>query len=296
MVTTPDVGNLPCIVRQGIKHFELVAEPVNREILTGITIKGWGYNGSIPGPTIKVYPGDWVNIRVYNCLEEPTSVHWHGLDIPNDMDGVPAVEPTPKILPGEYFDYRFRIVNQPGTHMYHTHFHTSKQEMMGMAGGLIILDPREDGGCFFDYFLMLQEFAIKGLPMGELKPGEFEVKPLSDDLNFFTINGRCFPDTTSLPVRVGGLVRIRMANPSMQAHPMHIHGHQFRVVASDGNAINPAAQMVKNTVQVAPGETYDIEFTAGNPGNWPFHCHIPHHMSNNMTLPTGGMFTTICYA
>jgi FtsP/CotA-like multicopper oxidase with cupredoxin domain len=142
---------------------------------------------------------------------------------------------------------------------------------------------------------MLQEFAVKGLRMGELKPGHFEVDPLSDDLNFFTINGRSFPNTSLLPVRVGERVRVRMANPSMKAHPMHLHGHQFVVVAADGNEIIPRNQVVKSTLPVASGETWDIEFVADNPGNWPFHCHIPHHTANNMTPPTGGMFTFVQY-
>jgi FtsP/CotA-like multicopper oxidase with cupredoxin domain len=288
MVITPGVDDLPYIERRGIKHFELVAEPVSREILPGIFIQGWGYNGSIPGPTIKVYPEDCVNIRVYNALNEPTSVHWHGLDIQKSMDDI-------TIYPGEYFDHCFRIVNSSGTHMYHTHFNVAKQEMMGMAGGLIILDSSEAEQCSFDYFLMLQEFAVKGLHMGELKQGHFEVEPLSDDLNFFTINGRSFPSTSRLPVRAGERVRIRMANPSMKAHPMHLHGHQFLVVATDGNKMNACGRMLKNTLPVASGETWDIEFIADNPGNWPFHCHIPHHTANNMTPPTGGMFTTIWY-
>ncbi len=294
MVVSPDLFDLPYEMRQGVKYFELVAEPVERELLPGVWIQGWGYNGSIPGPTIQVYPGDYVNIRVYNALPEATSVHWHGLDIANNMDGVPEVEPSPKIKPGGYFDYHFRIVNPPGTHMYHTHFNVAQQGMMGLAGGLIILDP--DGQATErDYFIMLQEFAVKGLPMGVLRSGCYEVNPLSDDLQFFTMNGRCFPATSPLPVSCGEKVRIRLANPAMKAHPIHLHGQQFTVTATDGNMLNSCAQMQKNTISVASGETWDIEFLANNPGNWPFHCHIPHHAANNMTKQTGGMFTVVQY-
>ena len=131
MVITPNIPDLPYRLHNGVKYFELVAEPVKREILPGLYINGWGYNGSIPGPTIQVYSGDCVNIRVINHLPEATSVHWHGLDVPNVMDGVPEIEPSPKIEPGEYFDYRFKVINPPGTHMYHTHFNASVQQMMG---------------------------------------------------------------------------------------------------------------------------------------------------------------------
>ncbi|GKU26516.1 multicopper oxidase family protein [Clostridium folliculivorans] len=295
MIITPDINTLPSITKNGIKYFELVAEPVKQELLPNLFINAWGYNGSTPGPTILVYPGDIVNIRVYNNLPEPTSIHWHGLDVPNNMDGVPDVEPTPKIQPGSYFDYRFNIVNPPGTHMYHTHFNNSHQEMMGLCGGLIILDPTQKSNIDYDYFIMLQEFHLKGLEMGTIRSGLYDIEPMSHDFNFFTMNGRSFPFTTSMTTSLNSIVRIRLGNISMNAHPIHLHGHQFLVVASDGNSMSYNNYLLKNTIHVAPGETWDVIFKSDNPGIWPFHCHIAHHMSNNMTKSTGGMFTTIKY-
>jgi manganese oxidase len=295
MVITPDLHNLPCKEIKGVKYFELVAEEVERELLPGLFIKAWGYNGSTPGPTIQVYPGDYVNFRVYNKLSEPTSVHWHGLDVPNVMDGVPDVEPSPKIEPEHYFDYRFKIINPPGTHMYHTHHISHKQQMMGLEGGLIILDPY-DLKTNRDYFIMLQEFKVEGLKMGEVKKGKYEIDPLSHVFNFFTMNGRCFPFTTPIELKCGETVKIRLGNTMETGHPIHIHGHQFEVSAADGNTIPTQNRMKRNTIHVASGETWDIEFLANNPGIWPFHCHIPHHMTNNMTKLTGGMFTSIIYS
>ena len=296
MVITPDVPNLPFVTQNGIKYFKLVAEPVKRELLPGLFINSMGYNGTTPGPTIQVFPGDYVNIRVYNRLPEATSVHWHGLDVPNAMDGVPEVEPSPKIEPNSYFDYCFKITNPPGTHMYHTHLNATTQEMMGLGGAFIILDPDPiKNNVQRDYFIMLQEFYIQDLKKGEVKPGVFDIDPLSDDFNFFTMNGRCFPYVTSLAVRKGDNVRIRFGNVMMSAHPIHVHGHQFYITATDGNSIFFNNRLLKSTVTVASGETYDIEFNANNPGIWPLHCHIPHHASNNMTKPAGGMFTTIVY-
>lgn len=176
--------------------------------------------------------------------------------------------------------------------MYHTHYNVGWQGMMGLAGGFIILDPK-GAADDRDYFIMLQEFAVKGLPMGVLNPGCYEVNPMSDDLQFFTMNGRCFPATSPLPVYCGESVRVRLANPTMMEHPIHLHGQQFFVVAADGMTLNPCARMEKNTVPVASGETWDIEFCANNPGSWPFHCHIPHHSANNMTKAMGGMFTVV---
>jgi FtsP/CotA-like multicopper oxidase with cupredoxin domain len=296
MIVTPDLPTLPCSIRNGIKYFELIAEPVKQEILPGIFIHALGYNGSMPGPTIIVTPGDYVNIRVINHLNEPTSVHWHGLDIPNNMDGVPKIEPTPYIAPGSYFDYHFRITNSPGTHMYHTHVDTIRQEMLGLVGAFIIEDPYEYPSFIQkDYFFMLQEFALKGLDKGEVKPGTYELDPKTDQFNFFTINGRCFPYTTPATVQYGEMVRIRLGNVGMNPHPMHLHGHQFWVTATDGNSLSIYQRYRKNTILVASGETYDIQFRAYNPGNWPFHCHIPHHLANNFTDSLGGMFTSIVY-
>jgi FtsP/CotA-like multicopper oxidase with cupredoxin domain len=293
MIITPNVQTLPFKLQNGVKYFELVAEPVEREILPGLFIKGWGYNDSIPGPTILVNSDDYVNIRVINHLPEATSIHWHGLDVPNVMDGVPDVEPSPKIRPGEYFDYHFRVVNPPGTHIYHTHVDSSKQLMMGLGGAFIIEESQQTQ--FKDYFYMLQEFKIKDLKDKEVKPGIYEIDPNSMDFNFFTMNGRCFPYVDPIHVKLGDNIRIRLGNISHNSHPMHIHGHQFFISASDGNSIPYSNRLIKNTLNVASGETYDIEFYAGNPGTWPFHCHIPHHMSNNMSKPLGGMSTIIVY-
>lgn len=295
MVTIPDISDLPYTLKNGIKYFELVAEPVKREILPGLFVNGWGYNGSIPGPTIQVYTGDVVSIRVTNRLPEATSVHWHGLDVPVAMDGVPEIEPSPKIEPGGYFDYLFRITNPPGTHMYHTHLHSPVQQMMGLGGAFIVLNRSRNISIKRDYFLMLQEFTVTGLEMGSTAPGVYNLNPMSHDFNFFTINGRCFPYTTPLPVSEGELVRIRLANLGHNAHPMHIHGHQFTVSASDGNPIPVVNRLIKNTINVASGETYDVDFKTNNFGTWPFHCHIPHHMSNNMQAALGGMTTVIAY-
>lgn len=291
MTISPNLDNLPYKYNNGVKYFELIAEPVEQEILQGLFIKGWGYNGSIPGPTILVEYGDYVNIRVINHLPEATSVHWHGLDIPNRMDGVPDVEPSPKIEPGAYFDYHFRITNPAGTHMYHTHVNSAKQQMMGLGGAFIINDAH-DKECL-DFSYILQEFKLKDIKNGEIKPGIYEIDPYSMGFNFFTMNGRCYPYVDPIYVNLGDQIKIRLGNVSHDSHPMHLHGQQFIVSASDGNPIRPENRLIKNTINVASGETFDIEFNANNPGIWPFHCHIPHHMCNNLTEPFGGMATTI---
>ncbi|MBD7911586.1 multicopper oxidase family protein [Clostridium cibarium] len=295
MVITPDIPTLKYTTRNCIKFFELIAEPVNQEILPGVSIRGWGYNGSIPGPTIQVYPGDYVCIRVINHLPEDTSIHWHGLNVPNVMDGVPDVEPSPRIEPGHYFDYHFRITNPPGTHMYHSHVNVAKQDMLGLLGGFVILDPHEKD-INKDYLLLMQEWGLDGLEKGKkIEHGQYNLNPFTMDFNMFTINGKSFPYTTPMSIEYDDMVRLRLGAIQTNHHPMHIHGHQFLVEKADGNPINDMNRVFKNTILVATGETWDVLFKADNPGIWPFHCHISHHMSNNFTDGPGGMLTTLVY-
>ncbi len=126
-------------------------------------------------------------------------------------------------------------------------------------------------------------------------PGTYDLDPISHDFNFFTVNGRCFPYVSPRKVESGGTARIRLGDFVNDAHPTHIHEHQFTVSSSDGNTISFQNRFIKSTINVTSGETYDIEFKANNPGSWPFHCHIPHHMSNNMQMAMGGMTTVISY-
>ena len=200
------------------------------------------------------------------------------------MDGVPPIEPSPYIEPGEYFDYTFTINNPPGTYMYHSHVNVSIQ------------DPRmQNRKKYKDYLCLLQEWAIGALPWGDLTKGTYDLTFVKPEFNFFTINGKCYPDTKPLPVEYGDTVRVRFGNIQMHHHPMHLHGHQFRVVGADGFPIARDTQIYKNTILVASGETWDIRFLANNEGIWPFHCHMPHHVTNNGTPPVGGMFTTVNY-
>jgi FtsP/CotA-like multicopper oxidase with cupredoxin domain len=296
MIISPNLPTLPYVKRNGVKYFELIAEPVKREILPGIYMNVWGYNGSTPGPTILVYPEDNVCIRVYNRLPTPTSVHWHGLDIPNNMDGVPAMEPSPIINPGCYFDYKFRITNPPGTHMYHSHFHTVVQDMMGLEGGFIILDPCEKADDIQkDFFIMLSTYTLENIKPFTLPKGIYDTNPFSMDANFFMMNGVSFPHTAPLLINQGDKVRIRFGNIGIKNHPIHFHGHQFSEAAADGNSIPMKNRLIKNTILISSGTTRDIEFEANNPGVWPLHCHFPHHVSNNKTLPFGGMSTAVVY-
>ena len=273
-VVTPNGNTLPYKMKNGVKEFHLIAEPVEREFAPDMKVKCWGYNGQTPGPTIEAVEGDRVRILVTNKLAEHTSIHWHGIFLPNGMDGVGGLT-QPHIKPGETYVYEFTL-RQHGTFMYHPHADEMVQLAVGMMGFLIIHpkkaeNPRIDR----DFAIMLHEWAIH--------PGTYRPDPaIMTDFNIFSFNSKVFPATDHLVVKTGDRVRIRIANLSMDEHPIHIHGHAFRITATDGGKIPKAGHWPETTVLVPVGSTRDVEFVADAPGDWAFHCHKSHHTMNPM--------------
>ena len=273
-VITPNGTSLPYRMVNGVKEFHLIAEPVRREFVNGLEVNCWGYNGVTPGPTIEAFEGDRVRILVTNKLPEGTSVHWHGFILPNGMDGVSGLN-QPKIEPGETYAYEFTL-QQTGSLMYHPHFDEMVQIAMGMHG-FFIIHPRDP-----DVRRVDRDFAIF-LNEWFIKPGTATPDPtVMLDFNTFTMNSRVFPGTEPMLVRTGDRVRIRLANLTMDSHPIHIHGHAFYITGTDAGPIPQSAWWPENSVNVPVGTTRDIEFTADNPGDWAFHCHKSHHVMNQM--------------
>jgi FtsP/CotA-like multicopper oxidase with cupredoxin domain len=273
-VITPNGASLPYRMEGGVKVFQLTAEPVKREFMDGFTVNCWGYNGMSPGPTIEAFEGDRVRILVTNKLPEGTSIHWHGFILPNGMDGVSGLT-QPKIAPGETFANEFTL-KQTGSLMYHPHFDEMTQIALGMHG-FFIIHPRDAAvrRVDRDFAIFLNEWFIK--------PGASTPDPtVMLDFNVFTFNSRVFPGTAPMLVRRNDRVRIRIANLTMNSHPMHIHGHRFFVTGTDAGPIQPSAWLPENTVNVPVGTTRDIELVADNPGDWAFHCHKSHHTMNQM--------------
>jgi len=272
-VRMPNGATLPFTLEGGVKVFRLVAEQVKREFAPGMIVDTWGYNGQCPGPMIEAVEGDRVRILVTNKLPEPTSVHWHGVLLPNGMDGVAGLNQR-HILPGETYAYEFTL-RQHGTQMYHPHSDEMVQMALGMMGFLVIHPRRPGRRIDRDFAIMLQEWFIK--------PGSSTPDPLVMlDFNHFTFNARAFPGTDALVVRTGDRVRIRLGNLTMDSHPIHLHGYQFRQTGTDGGPIPASAQLPETTVNVPVGTTRDIEFIADAPGDWALHCHKSHHTMNNM--------------
>jgi FtsP/CotA-like multicopper oxidase with cupredoxin domain len=273
-VVTPNGWTLPYKVVDGVKVFHLIAEPVRNEFAPGLVGECWGYNGTTPGPTIEVVEGDRVRIYVTNRLPEPTSVHWHGILLPNGMDGVSGLTQKP-IAPGETCTYAFTL-RQHGTHMYHPHFDEMTQMALGMQG-LFIIHPRTPARRpDRDFALLLNEWRITP---GTSRPNPNEML----DFNVFTMNSKAFPGTAPLVAKLGDRVKIRLVNLSAtDHHPIHLHGHQFRISETDGGPIPMSAQQVETTVLVPVGSARAFEFVADVPGDWALHCHMTHHTMNQM--------------
>jgi manganese oxidase len=277
-VQTPDVPDLPHEMDRDVKVFRLRAEPVRREIAPGKVLDLWGFNGSAPGPTIQVTEGDRVRIIVENRLPEPTSMHWHGLEIPNNMDGAPGISQDP-IPPGGQFAYEFTL-HQNGTFFYHPH--QAMQEMFGMIGAFIMHPKRPyEPGVDQDFAIILQEFAVL--------PNNTVPNSMNMEFNWLTFNGKVGPAATPLVVRHGDRVRIRWMNLGMDHHPVHLHGHTFYVTGSEAGRQPQSLWGPTNTVLVGVAEAVDFEFVANNPGDWMVHCHLPHHMMNQMSSTVGPM-------
>ena len=254
---TKGKGNQPLAPRleNGVKVFDLTVDEVDWETTPGKVQKALGYNGTLPGPIIRATEGDQVRFNVKNNLSESTVIHWHGLIVPNAMDGVPFVTQEP-ITPGASHVYEFTLRNA-GTHMYHSHHNALKQVNRGLLGAFIV-DPKD----------------ASSVPAHDRE----YVIVLNDLFLGFTINGKEFPATDALAANKGERVLVRFMNEGTMHHPMHLHGMAMEVFAVDGWKLpNPYKC---DTVDVAPGNRYDVIIEATEAGIWAFHCHVLSHVES----------------
>ena len=265
------------------RTFVLTAKPIRWEYREGQRVAAWGYDGQIPGPALQAKEGERIRIEFQNDLPVATTLHWHGVDVPWTQDGVPGVTQE-AIRAGESYTYEF-TATPAGTRWYHTHGGKMGEEAgqldMGLSGALIIAPKAPRPAAKVDKVLVLDDWNIgesgynAAMMAGHGGHG--------GEYNVFTINGRAMPDIPDIVVKEGQTVRLRYVNAStMSIHPMHLHGHQFRITALDGNPV-PTPQ-IRNVNTLNPGETMDIEFVANNPGVWMIHCHELHHADGGMGM------------
>ncbi|WP_068617695.1 multicopper oxidase family protein [Paenibacillus tuaregi] len=306
MNTTPDSNAVKLTSAMNVvdgKEVTITAQESNLEVSKGTTLPVWTFNNSVPGPQIRVKVGDTVKINLKNEMKQPVSIHWHGYPVPNNMDGIPGVTQD-AVEPGKTFTYEFKATT-PGTYWYHSHQDSVNQVDKGLYGSLIVEDPKDDFDK--DYTLILDEWMSSGgmnmggkteeststnmemthdssnMDMGNMDHGNMDMS--GSDMNvdhssmdmsghdmsmydIYTINGKSGNSIDPLLVKEGDKVRIRLINAGFITHQMHLHGHDFKVIATDGQPVNDPAVIQNQLLSIAPGERYDIEFTADNPGSW----------------------------
>jgi FtsP/CotA-like multicopper oxidase with cupredoxin domain len=243
-----------------VKVFRLTCQEITWETMPGTGFPAMAYNGLVPGPEIRVTEGDRVRVVCTNEMSQSTSIHFHGLYVPNSMDGVPFIT-QPPIKPGETFEYEFTARN-PGTHMYHSHHNAAEQVTAGLLGSFIIepKDKSREPEVAGDYTLILNDSTLG-----------------------FTLNGKGFPYTQPITAKLGDKIRIRYMNEGLMIHPMHLHGLAQTVIAQDGWYL-PVPYMC-DTLNIAPGQRFDVIVDCTDPGIWAFHCHILSHAES-----ANGMF------
>ncbi len=275
------------------REFTLTAEEFDWELMPGVPTRAWGYNGQTPGPELRVREGDLVRVTLRNRLSVPTTIHWHGIHLRPEMDG-PAGLNQEAVAPGEDFVYEF-VATPAGTRWYHSHADPQLQVPMGLYGPLIVEPKVPPRPYTYDreHTLILGEWDSELTPdvaAGRAPRGPKDQQLRGGELgaDMFLVNGKAHGAIPPLVVAEGERVLIRIINAGHLAHPIHGHGHSFKLVATDGNPVPAGMEWVKDTFLVGPAERVDLEFTADNPGVWMFHCHIEHHMAN-------GMMTVIQY-
>jgi len=273
----------------------LTASPVNWEIASGTTVSAYAYNGTIPGPALRYKTGDRVRVMLVNNLPEPTTIHWHGVPVPNGMDGVPGIS-APVVQPGSSFVYEFTAPG-PGTYWYHPHANSAEQIARGLYG-LLIVDPPAGAPAAWDREvpLVIGELwnGMSPLQTGGMGSGMSGMGGSGSGMaggmmrGALLINGKTAPAIPDVVVNRGERVLFRMVNTGTMVHPMHVHGMHWNVIATDGYDV-PAAYR-KDTLPVNAGERYDALLDADNPGTWMIHCHNLTHVGDG---PLGLAFNLV---
>lgn len=267
----------------GVKVFDLDASVIEWNILPYERVMAYAFNRQVPGPRITLVEGDHVRFNVTNHLPEPTTIHWHGLVVPNSMDGPAEITQEP-IPVGGSFSYEF-TVQQAGTFFYHSHTDVDRQQALGLYGALLIAPKDAAQAIAAD-----QELVVQLQEWTEREGYTYPAMPMEGAMpNFFTINGKAYPATETVHLRVGQHLLVRfIGSQGAFIHPMHIHGGPFTIVATDGVSLPASARYEKDTVNVGPGERYDVVWLAREPGKWLLHCHINHHTTNDNVEEQGG--------
>lgn len=276
-----------------VKEFAIAVSEIEHELYPGgPKLMVWAFNGQIPGPTLRVTEGDLVRVRFTNNHTSHHTLHFHGLNVPNEMDGVAYGHLNHlEVKPGETHTYEF-VADPSGTHMYHCHVNSPQHIDLGMVGMLIVepKDKRAEPKIDKEVALLLDDWYVN--EHGGQEPMAHPA--MIHQANYFTVNGKGFPGVEPIKLTVGEKIRVRMVNVGYQAHSMHLHGHSFVVTHRDGRRV--ATPQEQDTILIGPGERYDLVFSAERPGLWLFHCHVVPHVTNDGEYPGGLLIPVITTA
>ncbi|MDQ3411320.1 MAG: multicopper oxidase domain-containing protein [Chloroflexota bacterium] len=299
LLVRPGGGSTPAVAEApGPREFTLVAEEFDWEIMPGVVVRAWGYNRQLPGPEIRVREGDLVQVTLENKLPVGTTIHWHGMDVPPAMDGPVGLNQA-AVEPGESFTYEF-VATNTGSRWYHAHADPKFQIALGLYGPLVVESWEQPRLYDREYTYMLAEWDLELTPdvaqgKAPLGPGDQLLRGGDLGTDLFLINGHAHESIPPIALAEGERVLIRLMNAGNLPHAVHSHGHSFKIVATDGNPVPSGTELTKDTVLIGPGERYDLELEATNPGIWMFHCHMENHADNGMmtliqydgAMPTG---------
>ena len=286
----PALNLLPAPEPQ-LREFTLTASEFDWDLMADATVRVWGYNGQMPGPEIRVREGDQVRVTLRNDLPVPTTIHWHGVNVPPAMDGPPGLNQEP-VVPGGEFVYDF-VAKPAGSRWYHSHADPTVQVPLGLYGPFIV-EPRVPVRTYDrDYTYFLAEWDHELTPdvaagLSPRGPGDMMMRGGELGADLFLMNGRMHGAIPPMVVNEGERILIRLMHAGAMPHAFHTHGHSFKIVATDGNPVPEVAQLTKDTLLIGPAERYDLELVADNPGVWMVHCHMEPHMAN-------GMMTLLAY-
>jgi FtsP/CotA-like multicopper oxidase with cupredoxin domain len=263
----------PTILPDGTKEFDVTASIVDWEVAPGKIVKAWTYNGVVPAPEIHVEVGDKVRVVLHNQLPESTVVHFHGILVPNSMDGVdPYTQPA--VEPGQSYTYEF-TAKEIAVGIYHSHHNAQVQVPNGMFGAFTIGEMPIPESLQADGFTQVDK----------------RVNMVVNDAGTIglSLNGKSFPATEPYTLEVGQVMEVNYMNEGMMAHPMHLHQPVGWIIAKDGVPLDEP--LPGDTINVAPGERYTVLYKAVEPGVWAWHCHLLTHAETSKGM--FGMVTAL---
>jgi FtsP/CotA-like multicopper oxidase with cupredoxin domain len=286
--TTPDLDPTPNVV-----EINLEARVGSQTFLPGTTTPAWTYNGAVPGPFIRAHVGDTIIAHFTNNLPDDSTVHWHGIRLTSDMDGVPG-HTQPPVHPGGSFDYTFTVPDA-GLFWYHPHVDSAQQVGDGLYGAILVEDPAKpdaDQAATFgdDLVLVLSDIDLNpDGSLGDPNVGGGFGALFGREGNTLLVNGKVKP---TIRARTGLRQRWRIVNSAKSRfYQLALDGHSFTLIGVDGGLI--PAPIDQQKLVVVPGGRADVVFEPkGDPGTTATVMWVPYDRGYGTTfmIPSQPLF------